>query len=284
MARLWTYDTPPRILGSDETPIATARGWVHPTTGEVLVAIKNLATKAGASNILSVELLSATGIYLEGENLEFEVTFNEKVDVDTSGGTPSLALVISSGGANTAKTAAYNRGTGTNKLVFRYVVTDDVWDAVHVNANISLNSGTIKDAGTNTNAGLTFSAFDVEDVELNPAPVIESVEDLAETEYVTDEVISISVVFDREVDVTGTPQVTLEIGGEPVTADYASGTGTDTLVFEYTVLVDDIGTVEITAIGLNSGTIKLKGAATPADLTGFEDLIPDTSDVEVNPA
>ena len=48
----------------------------------------------------------------------------------------------------------------------------------------------------------------------------------------------VTVVFSDSVDVTGTPHVVLGIAtcpGDDCNATYASGTGTDTLVFEYVV-------------------------------------------------
>ena len=77
----------------------------------------------------------------------------------------------------------------------------------------------------------------------------------------------ITVTFTSPVDVTGTPQLTLNDGG---IASYASGSGTATLTFDYTV-----GTGENTAqldyastssLSLNGGTIE-DASSNPAALT-----------------
>ena len=47
------------------------------------------------------------------------------------------------------------------------------------------------------------------------------------------------MTFNRRVAVTGTPQVALTVGAQTRQADYASGTGTYTLTFHYTVVAAD---------------------------------------------
>ena len=77
-------------------------------------------------------------------------------------------------------------------------------------------------------------------------------------------VVQIKVVFDTEVDVSGTPTLALETGATDGTASYKSGTGTKELLFEYTVKTGDINkdldyiaTSSLTVLGasiVNSGT------------------------------
>ena len=52
--------------------------------------------------------------------------------------------------------------------------------------------------------------------------------------YKQGDVINITITFSQNVTVTGTPQLTLNIGGSDVVVDYKSGTGNQ-IVFEYTV-------------------------------------------------
>lgn len=77
-------------------------------------------------------------------------------------------------------------------------------------------------------------------------------------------VVQIKVVFDTEVDVSGTPTLALETGAIDGIASYKSGTGTKELLFEYTVKTGDINkdldyiaTTSLTVLGasiVNSGT------------------------------
>src|SRR5205085_2039120 len=58
---------------------------------------------------------AADGIYQTGAVIDITVSFSQAVTVDTSGGTPRLAL-------NSGGFANYVSGTGTTTLVFRYTV------------------------------------------------------------------------------------------------------------------------------------------------------------------
>ena len=66
--------------------------------------------------------------------------------------------------------------------------------------------------------------------------------------YATGDVIVIAVTFDAPVTVAGDPQFEFSLGDRAVYADYASGAGTEVLVFSYTVQVGDLDTDGI-AIG-----------------------------------
>ncbi len=77
--------------------------------------------------------------------------------------------------------------------------------------------------------------------------------------YNTGDVISgITVTFNEVVDVTGTPQLTLETGTTDAVLNYTGGTGTTTLTFSnYTVLAGDTTPdLDATGLALNGGTIK----------------------------
>ncbi len=72
--------------------------------------------------------------------------------------------------------------------------------------------------------------------------------------------ITIQVVFDRVVTVTGVPQLLLETGTVDRYATYHSGSGSNMLVFKYTVLSSDqslrLDYHSTTALSLNGGSIK----------------------------
>ena len=53
--------------------------------------------------------------------------------------------------------------------------------------------------------------------------------------YKQGDVINITITFSQNVTVTGTPQLTLETGASDAVVDYKSGSGSQNLVFEYTV-------------------------------------------------
>ena len=93
-------------------------------------------------------------------------------------------------------------------------------------------------------------------------------------------VVTLTVNFSEAVTVNlsgGTPMLTLSNGA---TASYVSGSGTNALVFNYTVAAvgsgqdaADLATATINALTLNGGTIK-DGAGNAAVLTGADNVNP----------
>ncbi|MGO4294722.1 beta strand repeat-containing protein, partial [Chitinophaga sp. RAB17] len=94
----------------------------------------------------------ADGYYHASGTLSFTVAYNENVIVNTTGGTPSLAVII----GGTTVQAQYTSGSGTSQLIFDYVVQngDGDMDGIAVGANLLLNGAVISDAAGN-NAALT---------------------------------------------------------------------------------------------------------------------------------
>ena len=109
-----------------------------------------------------LELSSDPGVdenYVTGDVIEVEATFYTDVTVDTTNGTPSLALTV----GNTARQAVYQSIDASNRiLTFAYTVVagDSDGDGVSVAADVlALNGGTIKKHGTSDDASLTNGAL-----------------------------------------------------------------------------------------------------------------------------
>ncbi|MBN2581163.1 MAG: hypothetical protein JXB10_19435 [Pirellulales bacterium] len=87
--------------------------------------------------------------------------------------------------------------------------------------------------------------------------------------YTTNDTIYIDVLFDKDVTVTGTPQLRINLGDEDRYANYSSGSGTDTLTFAYTLQAGDVFTqlqyVGTDALSLGGGTI-VNGIGTASNL------------------
>lgn len=81
----------------------------------------------------------------------------------------------------------------------------------------------------------------------------------ADNSYTTGDVVTASVVFSGIEDVTGTPTLTLNIGGQLRAATYSGGTGTNTLQFSYTIVAGDTDgngiSINTDSLALNGGTI-----------------------------
>src|SRR5207247_2165848 len=128
--------------------------------------------------------------------------------------------------------------------------------------------GTIRDAALN-NATLTLAAPSAANsLGANKALVIDTAvptvtsvnSSTANGSYKAGDPISVQVNFSEAVTVTGTPQLTLETGTTDEAVDYASGSGTSTLTFTYTVQAGDTSAdldyVATTSLALNGGTIR----------------------------
>ena len=91
----------------------------------------------------------------------------------------------------------------------------------------------------------------------------------ADGAYTTGQVIHVQVSFDEPVAVTGTPTLTLNTAPAR-TADYASGSGTSTLTFDYTIQSGDVSAdldyATTGSLALAGGTIK-DAATNSATLT-----------------
>lgn len=149
---------------------ATSKGWVYkdPNTGleEVLVAIGELsgAAKLNIADVTSVVFATTSFSEAAGGNIDVTVVYNEKITVDTSGGTPSITLTNDQAGGGTAATvtANYQSGSSTNKLTFRATIgaaagTVAENDVLSVgDQNIALNSGTMVD-GESVNAAVAIA-------------------------------------------------------------------------------------------------------------------------------
>ena len=82
--------------------------------------------------------------------------------------------------------------------------------------------------------------------------------------------IPIQITFNEIVNVTGTPQLTLETGTSDAVVAYSAGSGSTVLTFNYTVAAGhtstDLDYVDIGSLALNGGTVK-DAADNPAILT-----------------
>ena len=166
-----TDESKPKNLTAAEKKevFANASGWVREAgsalsgndnasaTPEVLVAIGGLAASLGAADITEIEFVTTAFDKSDGGNIDVLVRFNEPVDI---GGTPQF-LITNQTSSSRNITANYLSGTGTNEITFRKTIgannaATNANDVLKVVANpVSLNGGTVKDAGTTDNATIT---------------------------------------------------------------------------------------------------------------------------------
>ncbi|MBP1207872.1 hypothetical protein JOD97_005958 [Duganella sp. 1411] len=105
-----------------------------------------------------------------------------------------------------------------------------------------------------------------------PAPSVTLItSSTANGSYKVGDTIAVNVTFDAAVTVSGTPQLTLATGGAGRAVNYASGSGSTTLTFNYTVQAgdssSDLDIYSTGALGLNGGSITQTVGAAAATLT-----------------
>lgn len=197
----------------------------------------------------------ANGAYAPGDSLDFTVNFNEAVTVDTSGGTPRVALTLDTGTVY----AQYVSGSGSPALVLRYVVAAGDLDTngVALAGSLSLNGGTLKDAVGN-NANLSLNAVGALTGVLvegqGPSVASISLNDSATSNATS---VHYTVVFDEAV--SGVDTSDFILAGSGVTGNIAGISGSGTT---FTVTVDTVsgnGTLRLDLNAVNTGIQNLAG-------------------------
>ncbi len=254
----------------------------HKVTGGTFNAAKIIGhgsgTGSGGARLMAVDpskSVNSKYTYMWGEIVELHVTFDRPVVVT---GTPTVQYRF---GSNRPLASYIPSASTPTVLVFRYVVQDAtlVDFGVYATTTVRLDGGaTIQDARDTTvaaNLGLDTirhtgqrvarnnSLLDI-DASRETDPEVEAVAlnaPVSGDTYERGETVEATVTFDRVVDVTGAPQLALGVGSNTRQASYASGTGTDSLVFRYKLVQADVDTDGISiaagALTLNGGTIRL---------------------------
>ncbi|WP_027359074.1 DUF4347 domain-containing protein [Desulforegula conservatrix] len=153
------------------------------------------------------------------------------------------------GAGGTGTGAVYNEGT------LNYNNTSTTFNINNLGAGGFQGNNSVQAASVNDIAGTAAIVSD-----WDKGPYVTSVNSsTANGRYNAGDVISIQVVFSENVDVAGTPTLTLETGTTDRVVDYFEGSGTNTLTFKYTVQTGDasldLDYANINALDLNGGTI-----------------------------
>ncbi|MCY2987092.1 MAG: Ig-like domain-containing protein, partial [Planctomycetota bacterium] len=229
--------------------------------------VSAIISSAGGDRITDVETGAVEGIAVTAAvntNGDWQYT-TDSGTTWTAFGTPShtvarLLAVNATTKVRFVPNANWN-GTVDPGITFR------AWDQTS-----GSNGGT---ADSSTNGGITAFSTAVETAAIlvrdTTAPTVSGVSSsMTDGPYKAGTVIPLTVTFSELVNVTGTPQLTLETGPTDRVVNYTSGTGTATLTFNYTVQAgdtsNDLDYLSTTALALNSGTI-LDPATNAATLT-----------------
>ena len=237
--------------------------WQLPPSGAPSVG--SLAVTSDPGDNGTYGLLDVIGVTL---------TFNEAVEVDTTGGTPRLKIKM--GPDDGERWADYESGSGNTELTFTYHVwsVDTSPQGIAVlEHTLELNDGDIRSAADQgvvdlRHAGLAHDPSHKVEWRIPPASV-PSVRSVAITSnpddgdtYGLDDTIKVTLTFNRKMAVTGAPRLKIMLDpdhGEKW-ANYESGSGTAKLTFAYTVVEPDTSRQGIAvledALSLNGGSIQ----------------------------
>ena len=280
-----TVNSAGQQLGSHQgtlTVVQVSEGETLPTGIAIPVFVGIIedgsSTSTSAPRISRIRLTSRPGIgstYAATEQIEVEVLFGEPIDVT---GTPRLALTVGDQARHAdGEGSITSQCGGYQRLLFRYTVQPEDMDAdgIGIAANaLTLNGGTIRSlAGTAADLDLSnhtiASALGHNvDGSLVIAPRVASAgigsSPQDGTSYGAGEWIRVWVRFDREITVSGTPQLALTIGDQTRQASHYA-TGTTSVWFRYAVQSGDTDSdgigVAAGALTLNGGTIQSPGGA-----------------------
>ncbi|WP_441003392.1 Ig-like domain-containing protein [Pseudocolwellia agarivorans] len=167
-----TFDTPTLSIADNSSEILTVNAYYNDSTGLThgntlqlsIDGSTDLTLAAGSEmNSTSSPVTNGSGsvitddvgpivtsvsapaddIYAIGDVLTFTVNFDEVVEVNTTGGTPRLAITI----GETVRYVDYVSGDGTNALIFNYTLVDgDIdSDGLVLSASLDVNSATLAD-------------------------------------------------------------------------------------------------------------------------------------------
>ena len=145
----WVTFVNGRKAGTGTTAIATD----PPTEMQVTVTVGEAPEVDGEP---AISAAGDDGQWTPGEKVEVTVTFDEAVNVVTTGGTPSIGLTLGLDNEK-KKSAAYASGSGTKALVFAYTLADA--DGSHASMmvpldSLALNGGTIRSVASGADAAL----------------------------------------------------------------------------------------------------------------------------------
>ena len=227
------------------------------------------------TNIAVTSSPASGDTYGAGETIEVTATFSESVTV---AGVPVLQINV--GGSY--QKAGYASGSGSTALVFQYTVAARDRDANGISirqnsiekpsADVTIQSAGGTDANTD-HPGLPnqkshkVEGFGVTKVAITSNPA-------SGDTYGADETIQVTATFSEAVTVTGVPFLRMTVGSVIRHADYASGSGSTDIVFEYDVMSRDKDT---------DGVSIPQNPIVKADATGAAVTIKGVDSTDANP-
>jgi hypothetical protein len=205
--------------------------------------------------------LPADSLYKAGDSLVFLLQFSEKIIVTNLASNNGFSSTVGS----RTKLVSYTSGSGTDSLLFRYLIPsgDADNDGIRINSPVPLVNLEIRDIAGNP-ATLSYSFPSTKNILVDAvSPGISSVGTPPAASYRTGNLLDFLVNFSEKVWITtDTLSLGLLIGNNTRVATYTSGSGSTSLLFRYTITDDDIDKDGIKLVS------SLNAATPPKDLAG----------------
>ena len=204
----------------------------------------------------------ADALYSLGQTLTFTVTFNEAADQ------LSAQLPITVG--TQLRYATYV--TGTTKFTFAYVVQAEDEDADGIAVGPAL-TGVAQDSFDNAMQP-ALPALGLSGVRVDGIVPRATLITIERARYSVGQTLAFAIDWSRVVTVTGSPLLRFTADGKTFDAHYASGSGSATLIFTYTVQPGDYALPHIALdalLSLNGGTIRSQANAAALSITNLGD-------------
>ena len=203
------------------------------------------------------ELIETDGAVVNGATLT--MSFDESLDGSST--PPASAFTVA--GGSSSRTVSNVALSGSAVLLTLDSAVEHGETGIRVSYRVPTGSGAspLRDLVGNAVAQLNNQPVTNETPDTTP-PAVSAVEITSkpgtDRTYAAEEEIRVTVTFSETVEVAGTPQLSLELGGENRTATYQGGSGTAALVFAYEVADGDSDTdgVGVEADSLSGGTIE----------------------------
>jgi hypothetical protein len=220
-----------------------------------------------------VTATTADGTYGEDAVIQITVLFSAAVNVTSNANNAAPKISLNS---DSLALATYFGGTGTNTLTFHYTVLaghaandlnyTTISSLQFYGGDITFVSGGAQVTPTLPDPSSPQSLGGSKAIRIDSSsPTVSNVSSTtANGSYKLGDTVAITVKFNEAVTVTSNgnlASITLETGATDAVVNYTSGSGTDTLTFNYTVAAGqnaaDLDYISTSALLLNGGTIWL---------------------------